>query len=99
MGGRRACLPPCGFNHGRGLGVLLLVVSSCVLGCGLYIFFCYYLKKKKGRMQQLSGCAVHFQTHPKGGEIFPFAIIPPLRTPERSSDCFKSYRTLLFTSS
>lgn len=45
---------------------------------GFTSIFYYYLKeKKKGRMQQHSGCALHFQTHPKGGEIFPFAIIPP----------------------
>lgn len=62
MGGRRACLPPCGFNHGRGLEVLLLVVSSCVLGCGLYIFFCYYLKKKKAECS--SSLAAQFTSRP-----------------------------------
>lgn len=98
MGGRRACLPLCAPAAAVGRGTSSSSSSSSVLGYGLCTFF--PLKQHKmttnpAKPHRLSGC-VHLQPHAKGGEMLPFAIIPPS---EGRGECFKRYRSRLFTSS
>lgn len=82
MGGRRVCLLLCGFNDGSGLRDLLCVVSSCVLGYGLYISFFFFLSAKC-----TSSLAMQFISRPiqREEEYFSSPSSPPLSPPQKEA--------------
>lgn len=63
---------------GCGISSALSRAVFWVMGFTSFFFF-------KCKMHQLSGYAVHFQTHPKGGGIFLFTNIPPLSPPQKEA--------------